>query len=316
MTAGRLDKQEFFAKVDGFDAEALRKMVWTLYYRGSAAQRERIEDMIAPPAETRVKPKKPGVDLGGIREFVALAREGAYFGGDRRVSPKQRTRWRFTFSAHASSAVGGLGGPNHADAAIATELMIDLACATKDYEYFRSEEPLEAARFVVSDAVEALWSTTLALGGFGALCATAPDQLGRWESRYGWTRRGFGKVSERERSLAGIAAALLNGIGEWGPFADEYLYELESGGRHGLQRREDLDEWHVLLMDRLWGTDYQDRLDRIADSRVLDPTERKFLRARLAHRNGDDDQARTLIGECLAKLPGHHEFRDFADMIS
>lgn len=37
----------------------------------------------------------------------------------------------------------------------AVSVMIDLACESRDVDYFRSEDPVEAARFVVSDAVRA-----------------------------------------------------------------------------------------------------------------------------------------------------------------
>lgn len=39
--------------------------------------------------------------------------------------------------------------PEHAVSAIAQ--LVDLACEVGDYEYFRSADPVEAARFVVSD---------------------------------------------------------------------------------------------------------------------------------------------------------------------
>jgi hypothetical protein len=59
------------------------------------------------------------------------------------------------------------------------ELMIDLACHAQGC--FRSEDPLEAARFVVSQAVSALWETVLDAQGFAEFTARAVPQLVRWE---------------------------------------------------------------------------------------------------------------------------------------
>src|SRR5216683_777474 len=85
----------------------------------------------------------------------------------------------------------------------AMELMIDLACEASRGGYFRSEDPLVAARFVVSHAAAALWQTMLDQHGFGAFAERAAPQLIRWESRYGWTQ-GYGKVSGHETSLAEV----------------------------------------------------------------------------------------------------------------
>jgi len=54
-----------------------------------------------------------------------------------------------------------------------------------------------AAGFVASDAVGRLWGRTLELRGVAGLADQATEQLVRWESPYGWTRSGWGKVSER-----------------------------------------------------------------------------------------------------------------------
>jgi hypothetical protein len=64
--------------------------------------------------------------------------------------------------------------------------------------------PVEAAGFVVSDAVEQLWRFLREALGFSAFAERAAPQLLRWESRYGWTRRGDGRVSEKEVSLASV----------------------------------------------------------------------------------------------------------------
>src|SRR5207247_7233818 len=93
-----------------------------------------------------------------VRDFVALARSGAYLAGDRRVSPRERTRWRFTFGRLAADVQRGLRGPEPDIAAAALEQLIDLACELRDYDYFRSDDPVAAARFVASDAVAWRWA--------------------------------------------------------------------------------------------------------------------------------------------------------------
>src|SRR6266542_5388757 len=97
-----MNRDQFFAKLATLDEDGLKKALWNLYWRGSAATRERIEAEIEPEPRDRTKrtptaPVDPQWVLGEVREFVKLARSGAYMGGDRRVSPRERTRWRFTF---------------------------------------------------------------------------------------------------------------------------------------------------------------------------------------------------------------------------
>jgi hypothetical protein len=43
----------------------------------------------------------------------------------------------------------------------------------------------------------------------------APEQLIRWEADYGWTRRGYGQVAEKETLLAVPLARLLNSAHCW-----------------------------------------------------------------------------------------------------
>jgi hypothetical protein len=57
-------------------------------------------------------------------------------------------------------------------------------------------------------------------GGFAALAGRAPEQLIRWEADYGWTRRGYGQVAERETSLAVPLARLLTTPDMWRTFAE------------------------------------------------------------------------------------------------
>jgi hypothetical protein len=93
--------------------------------------------------------------------------------GDRRVHRTERSRWRHTFRRLAADALAAL-----------------TACDMKRYDYFHSDDPVEAAKFVVSEAVAALWESVFRYGGFAALAGRAPEQLIRWEADYGWTRRG------------------------------------------------------------------------------------------------------------------------------
>jgi hypothetical protein len=112
-------------------------------------------------------------------------------------------------------------GPAGAEEALAE--MIDLACELRDYDYVRSEDPVEAAAVVVSDEVEALWRHLLGRHAFEGFVAAAAGQFVRWEVRFGWTRSGWGPVSERERRLSGVLAGVLTVPDTWVTFAERYL---------------------------------------------------------------------------------------------
>ena len=121
--------------------------------------RERIEGELDPPARERRKkaaaePPDPEQVLAEVSGFAELAESGAYIAGDRRVSRSERTKWRVTFRRLATEAQSALHAADSGPAERAMELMIDLACHAQGC--FRSEDPLEAARFVVSQAVSAL----------------------------------------------------------------------------------------------------------------------------------------------------------------
>lgn len=337
MPAKRMNREEFFAKLAPLNEDRLRKALWNLYWRGSAAMRERIESELDPAEHERRKraaaePPNPGLVLYEVREFAELARAGAYIAGDRRVSPKERTRWRVTFRQLAADAQAALRVADPAPAEEALALIIDLACEMKDYQYFRSEDPVEAARFVVSDAAALLWETVRERHGFGDFAYRAAPQLLRWESRYGWTTHGWGQVSEKETSLASVLARMLAAPDAWITFADRYLAALDQAavadttatprnygswesGDNGYQRRErarKLAEWHGLLLERLAGSDAEDRLDRLASHRALGGPDRTFLQARRARQRGDTAAACKLISDCRRKLPGDQDFARFA----
>ena len=220
MPTDRLGRDEFFAKLSGLDEAALRKALWTLYWRGPAGQRQRIEALVEPQGEAgrarSVPPTPPDATavLAEVKAFAALARSGAYLGRSRQVSPKERTRWRLTFRRLVQTALAALSGEGDDAAGRAVATLVDLACETKGTDFFRSEDPVEAARFVVSDAVRALWVRTREIEG-DAFTATATRQLLRWESEDGWTRGGFGWVAERELPLATVLAGMLDSPAVW-----------------------------------------------------------------------------------------------------
>jgi hypothetical protein len=322
-------REQFFDRLAELDRQQLNKVLWMLYWRGSAAHRQRIEaELNTVEHGTRPRPAAPPpVDPARVRaeveEFVGLARAGAYLAGDRRVSPRERTRWRFTFQRLAADAQCALREPEPGDAIAAVEQLIDLACELGGYDYFRSEDPVEAARFVVSDAVALLWATLRERDGFADFAKRAAAQLIRWESRYGWTRTGDGTVSHKETSLAEVLVNMLRVADAWLAFADSYLDALDDTAhcqrrttRSREQRTEALAEWNMLLLDRLADTDAEDRIDRLTRHPALGGPERQYLQARLAHRRGDLGRARHLMQQCLQTLPGHPGFLQFATEIN
>jgi hypothetical protein len=66
------------------------------------------------------------------------------------------------------------------------------------------------------------------------------------------------------------------------------------------------------LLDRLAGSEAEDRLDQLAGHPALAGPELTFLRAWLARQRGDLDGARSLVQDCLQELPGHQGFASFA----
>jgi hypothetical protein len=334
-----MDRDEFFAKLADLDEDRIKKALWNLYWRGPAQLRERIESELDPAQDAVRKraaaaPPDPGTVLWEVRDFAELARAGAYIAGDRRVSPKERTRWRLTFRRLAADALTALRHEDSGPAEEAVALLIDLACETKRYDYFRSEDPMEAAQFVVSDAAATLWEFVRERHGFARFATVAATQLPRWESAYGWSRSGWGKLAAKETSLASVLARTLCAPDAWTAFADCYLDALDQIARTAAaepvswpsysypgsdyrrsDRARNLAEWHALLLERLAGSEAEDRLDRLAGHPALGGPELTFVQARLAQLRGDTDAARTLTEECLGRLPGHDGFADFAVQI-
>ena len=334
MPANRMNRDEFYTAMAPCDDANLRKVLWTLYWRGNAQLRERIEDELRSPEQAKVKPKKelldPGAVLVEVTTFVGLAKDGAYMAGDRRVHHTERSKWRITFRRLAGDALTALHAEDPGPAQQAVAEMVDLACDMKSYDYFHSDDPVEAAKFVVSDAVAALWESVLRYDGFAAFARRVPEQLIRWESAYGWTRRGYGQVPERETALADPLARLLTTPDMWRTFAGSYLDALDTAGRadpgrprtvYGSfdetryrrgERARDLATWHEMLLDRFAGNPEDELLDRLAVSPALAGPELTFLRARIAECRGDVAQAAALVTECLNERPGDLEYIDFA----
>jgi hypothetical protein len=334
-----MGRDEFFAKLAPLDVEQRGKVLWNLYWRGTAALRERIEGELDPPERERRKralaaSPDPGLVLAEVSEFAELARSGAYIAGDRRVSRTERTKWRVTFRRLATEAQSALHASDSDPAERAMELMIDLACNAGGC--FHSDNPLEAAKFVVSQAVFALWETVLDARGFAEFTTRAVPQLIRWEREYGWSN-GDGKVMELERPLAQVLASMLTTPEMWSDFADAYLAELDriaaaeaplpGKGKKARQSRAyspysvesyvrtrrtgDLAYWNSLLLEHL----DEGRAQRLAEHPAFDGTDAEFLRAQAAQLRGDLDEARTLITKCLETLPGSMQYAEFAEEV-
>lgn len=339
VPAKRMNHDEFFAKLAPLDGDQRGKVLWNLYWRGTAAMRERVEGELDPPErewrkKAAAEPPDPEQVFAEVSGFAELAESGAYIAGDRRVSRSERTKWRVTFRRLATEAQSALHAADRGPAVRAMELMIDLACHAQGC--FRSEDPLEAARFVVSQAVSALWETVLDAQGFAEFTARAVPQLVRWEREYGWSEGlGAGKVREQERPLAEVLAPILETPDMWRGFADAYLAELDRiaaaeappPGKKSRKIRRDwadsfldrdytkrrrtgnLARWNSLLLEHL----DTDRAQRLAGHTVFSGPEADFLKAQAARLRGDLGEARTLIAECLSQLPGSTEFAAFAE---
>jgi hypothetical protein len=328
----RMNRDEFYTALSGLDEDALKKVLWTLYWPGAAQLRERIETELQPadarPSISRGERVDPQAVLRDVIEFVSLARAGAYMAGDRRVSSKERSRWRFTFQRLAKDALTTLSSDVPTGAA-AVEQLVDLACETKSYDLFRTEDAMEAANFVVSDAVATLWRALRDHHGFTGFARLAAPQLIRWEQEYGWTRSGWGRVSEKETTLATVLEGMLRGGDTWADFVGHYLTALDQAYTaapeiYGIssdytrqERTGNLADFHLLLLGHLEGNDAAEGLlDRLVTHSKLAGPELTHLQARRALQTGEVDRARHLMRECLEELPGHEGFLAFAKAIN
>lgn len=112
-----------------------------------------------------------------VGELVALAQSGAYMAGDRRVHHTERSRWRITFRRHVADARAALAAPDPAPAEESLEQLIGLAVLLENGGYVHSEDPVAAARIVISDLVADLWSSVLRLRGMEAFADQAMSQF-------------------------------------------------------------------------------------------------------------------------------------------
>ena len=163
MSVKRMNRQQFFRVVSKLDEDRLRKALWNLYWRGTTNVRERIEVELAGDGRARSprpakEPADPEMVQNKVDDFVSWPDPARTWAGAGRcrhasghdgVSPssslltKRRTRGRAEDAEPAASAL---------------EQLIDLAREAHDYDYFRSDDPVAAAGFVVSDAAAALWA--------------------------------------------------------------------------------------------------------------------------------------------------------------
>jgi hypothetical protein len=127
-------RDEFFAKVEGLNADRLRHILWNLYHPGSSELRQRIEDALDPREGGQSRPAREEPDAVFLREavedFCRLARSGAYMGGTREVSPSERRKWRHTFRRLVDEALRCLGPGAFEDGSRALEQLLDLICET------------------------------------------------------------------------------------------------------------------------------------------------------------------------------------------
>lgn len=186
------------------------------------------------------------------------------------------------------------------------------------HDLFRSQDPMEAARFVVSDAVGEVWGRIREVRGDGKFTASATAQLVRWEQEYGWTRYGYGWVAERETTLTTVLAGMLDSPALWRQAARDYVLALDRLG--GARSRRDVADvmcaWHVLLIDHLLGTEGEALLDQIVGHAALGGPGLAYVRARLAFARGEVDAADGLIRRAIASVPGNPAYRELADDIA
>ncbi len=150
MPANRMNRDEFYAAMAANDDARLRKVLWTLYWRGTAQLRERIEDELRPPDRPKVIAKKeppdPDAILAKVTTFVELAEAGAYMAGDRRVHHTERSKWRHTFRGLVADALAALEADNPAPAQRAVGKMV------------RPSTPLAATIWTFWTAPAAAWA--------------------------------------------------------------------------------------------------------------------------------------------------------------
>ena len=333
-----MHKDEFYTKIAPLGTEHLKKVLWGLYCRGGKDIRGRIEALLDPERPKKRTQELPDGDetLQDVLAFVALARSGAYMGGSREVSRSERSKWRVTFRRFFKETDLLLSHGDIEYGAPAMEELIDLACETKDVVYFHSEDPVAAMRIVISEQARLLWGAYLAHGGFPSFAKRAAYQFIRWENPYGWTVYGEGWVKERETTLTSVLVQMLKGHDAWVEFTDAYLTALDHVAPSAAptkgkkkpshwddrkrelareKRAENLTAWNELVLERLQGTDAEDRLHRLVHHPAFKGVHGAFLQAKLAHLQGNQQRAQQLLKRCLQSWPRYRPFLAFADEI-
>jgi hypothetical protein len=130
--------------------------------------------------------------------------------------------------------------------------------------------------------------------------------------------------------LAVVLERLLTVPDHWIAFTDRYLDALDDvaaqstakapslrrGPDQNRERRTgNLAGWHLTLLDRLLGSEAEDRLDRLAVHPALDGPDLAYFQAQLSRRRGDLATARRLVGNALDRLPGHRDYLALAKEI-
>jgi hypothetical protein len=329
----RMDKTAFLKALEGRGPEELRTLLWTAYWRGGAPARERIEEQLFP-AEAAVKRETAAfVDAGAcleeVRTFCSRARAGDYMRGARDLGRKEVSGWRLTFRRLFEDATRALRQPGRDGDPAPLVHLLDFTFDLRNWEYFRSQDPVEAAKIVFSDRVAVLWRARIDEGGFGAFLQEAPAQFVRWESRFGWTRYD-GKATGQQRTLTEVLQGLLPGPDALLAFVRGYLAVLERlqarnataqeartrssepsrDWRRDCEHRADqLEAWNALLLERLGATEDASLLERILTLPALDGPETWHLLARLRARQGRRPEAQSLVRKALDRYPGAMSIR-------
>jgi hypothetical protein len=340
----RLSRVQLMEKLAALDREALQGLVWTAYWRGGSAARARIEESLDPEKAGAAKAAGAAIDVPSLAldvgRFDELARSGAYWGGSREVSPKERRLWRVTFRGLLDDATALVERGAVEDGAPLLAILLDLANDSRGVYRFHSEDPVAALKLVFSDRVGILWRATLHRLGFDAFATSAAVQIIRWEAPYGWTNGEVKAVREKETTLTALLKELVHGADAWLAFARAHVQALDrlvpppsaaapktrarrweherkaqERARGAERRAERLAELHTALVDALLGTDGEGLLEALARHAALGGPERTFIAARLAAHRGRLTEARALIERCLAELPGRASFLDLATKV-
>lgn len=155
-----MNKDAFYEALSGLDGDAVKKLLWGLYWRGTNQIRERIEARSNPP--TRPHPLPAGT--------------------------RSTQRWCSVRSRSSYRSLGeGAARPR------------TMTCFTRRTRWRRptSSSPTPSPP---------IWQALRDHHGFTGFARQAAPQLIRWEQEYGWTHSGWGRVSEKETTLAAVLA--------------------------------------------------------------------------------------------------------------